>query len=149
MINHYLERGDAIEIVQKLGALPLALDQAGAYINSLRISYSQYLPRFTGEFARIAGKRPPKSVWQYREDTVFTTWEVSFNALGRGAQALLLLCGFLDNEDIWEGMLSRKILMAELGIGMDDLFVGARLTLTGSCGKSVWRMRYRRYLPCR
>lgn len=120
----YLERSDAVEIVNRLGALPLALDQAGAYINSLRIPYSQYLPRFTGEFARIAGKRPPKSVWQYREDTVFTTWEISFNTLGSGAQALLLLCGFLDHEDIWEGLLSQKILMAELGIGKDDLCGG-------------------------
>lgn len=114
------ERTDAIDIVQKLGALPLALDQAGAYINSMQIPYSQYLPRFTSQFAIIGGRRPTNSVWQYREDTIYTTWEISFAALGPGAQQLLLLCGFLDNEDIWEGLLSPERLKTELGIGKYD-----------------------------
>ena len=47
-------------------------------------------------------KRPPTAVWQYRDDSVFTTWEVPFNALGPAAQELLLLFGFLDNECIPE-----------------------------------------------
>lgn len=115
----YIERTDAIIIVQKLGGLPLALDQAGAYINSVQISYSQYLERFESAFAKIAAKRPPKSVWQYREDTLFTTWEISFAALRPGAQELLLLCGFLDNEDIWEGLLPVERMKESFGIGKE------------------------------
>jgi hypothetical protein len=114
----YIERNDALVIVQKLGALPLALDQAGSYISSMQISYSQYLSRLNSAFAEIASKRPPKYVWKYREDTVFTTWEISFAALGPAAQQLLLLCGFFDNEDIWEGLLPLERLK-EFGIGQN------------------------------
>lgn len=112
------ERNAAVGIVERLGALPLALDQAGSYINSIQIPYREYLPRFDGEFSRIASKRPPNSVWQYREDTVLTTWEISFTALGPGAQELLLLCGFFDNKDIWDGLLSTGRLQTELGMGI-------------------------------
>lgn len=106
----------ALTIVKKLGSLPLALDQAGAYICAIRISFSQYLPRFEARFKEIAAKRPPKGVWSY-EETVFTTWEVSFRALRSPAQELLLLCAFFDNEDIWEGLLPQKELKEKFGIG--------------------------------
>lgn len=110
----HIDRSAAIDIVEELGALPLALDQAGSYISSTQIAYDQYLPRFNGAFAKIAGKRPPTSVWKYRrEDTIFTTWEISFSTLSTDAQELLLLCGFWDNEDIWEGLLAPA---TELGI---------------------------------
>ena len=71
----------------------------------MQIPFSQYLLRFEGAFAEIAAKKPPKVVWQYRDDTVFTTWEVSFNALSHAAQELLLLLGFLDNQSIPEELL--------------------------------------------
>lgn len=112
-----LERSAAEDIVEKLGALPLALDQAGSYIRLIQIPYSEYLPRFNGAYARIAAKRPPNSVWQYRDDTIFTTWEISFAALSTSAQELLLLLGFLDNKDIWERLLSSEILKRDLAIG--------------------------------
>lgn len=112
-----LDRPAALEIVDKLGALPLALDQAGSYISSTQIAYDQYLPKFNLQFAKIANKRPPNAVWQYRDDTIFTTWEISFATLSPGAQELLLLWGFLDNEDIWEGILHPLGLKIELGIG--------------------------------
>ena len=55
--------------------------------------------------------------WQYRGDTVFTTWEVSFNALGSAAQELLLLFGFFDNESIPEELLLLERLNNEFEIG--------------------------------
>ena len=108
-------------IVRKLGALPLALDQAGSYISAMQIPFSRYLHRFEGAFAEIAAKKPPRVVWQYRDDTVFTTWEVSFNALGPAAQELLLLFGFLDNESIPEELLPLERLNNEFKIGESSL----------------------------
>lgn len=110
-------RGDAIAIAKALGFLPLALDQAGAYISEAQLQLSDYLPRFENEFKRIAGKRPPGVAWQYGERTVLTTWEMSFKQLTPAAQELLLLCAFLDNEDIWEGLFPPERLKAEFGIG--------------------------------
>ncbi|KAF8248687.1 hypothetical protein K440DRAFT_642105 [Wilcoxina mikolae CBS 423.85] len=111
------EREDAAVLVTKLGALPLALDQAGAYIYKRQITFREYLYRFNKTFAELASKKPPDSMWQYREDTVFTTWEMSFIALGPGGQALLNLCAFFDNEDIPEELLPPDILKERFGIG--------------------------------
>ena len=111
------EQSDAQAIVRKAGALPLALDQAGSYVSSLRIPFSKYLLQFEGAFARVTAKKPPGAVWKYRDDTVFTTWEVSFNALGSAAQELLLLFGFFDNASISEELLPRERLNHEFVIG--------------------------------
>ena len=100
-----------------MGALPLALDQAGSYISAMQIPFSKYLIRFESTFAEVTAKKPPGVVWQYRDDTVFTTWEVSFNALGPAAQELLLLFGFLDNESIPVELLPLERLNNEFRIG--------------------------------
>ena len=84
MILVNVEQSDAVAIVRKLGALPLALDQAGSYISAMQISFNKYLLRFDGAFAKVTARKPPTAVWQYQDDTVFTTWEVSFNALSPG-----------------------------------------------------------------
>jgi len=42
--------------------------------------------------------------------SVFATWEISFNEIQEknpNAAKLLLICGFLNNEDIWEEVLKR------------------------------------------
>ena len=111
------EQGDALVISRKVGALPLALHQAGSYISAMQIPFSTYLFRFESTFAEVAAKRPPTVVWQYRDDTVFTTWEVSFNALGPAAQELLLLFGFLENESISEELLPLERLNSGFRIG--------------------------------
>ena len=66
----------------------------------MQIPFSKYLLKFESTFAEVAAKKPPTVVWQYRDDTVFTTWEVSFNALSPAAQEVLLLLGFFDNQSI-------------------------------------------------
>ena len=111
------EQSDAIAIVEKLGALPLALDQAGSYISAMQIPFGKYLVRFECAFAEVTAKKPPTVVWQYRSDTVFTTWEVSFNALSPAAQELLLLLGFFDNQSIPEELLPLERLNKEFKIG--------------------------------
>ena len=103
--------------MRKVGALPLALDQAGSYVSTMQIPFSKYLLRFESAFVTVTIKRPPTAVWQYRDDTVFTTWEMSFNALGPAAQELLLLFGFLDNESIPEELLPLEKLNSEFKIG--------------------------------
>jgi hypothetical protein len=110
------ERNTAISISRKLGLLPLAIDQAGAYIAARGKSLDQYLPLYEKQFAKVASEVPAEGVWRYNA-RVFTTWEVSFQALGRPAQELLTLCGFLDNGDIWHGLLPEDELKEELQRG--------------------------------
>jgi hypothetical protein len=93
-----------VAIAKKLGFLPLAIDQAGAYIAARGKRLDEYLSLYEKQFSKVASEVPARSVWRHSAG-VFTTWEVSFQALGRAAQELLTLCGFLDNEDIWYGLL--------------------------------------------
>jgi hypothetical protein len=65
-----------VTICSKLGFLPLAIDQAGAYIAAGGISLKEYLPLYEKHFAKVASEVPAEGVWEY-EARVFTTWEVS------------------------------------------------------------------------
>lgn len=72
------EYEEAKAIVRELGYLPLAIDQAGAYLHASQKPLNSYLSRFNENFKLLLNKKTPDALWQYRNDTVFTTWEVSF-----------------------------------------------------------------------
>jgi hypothetical protein len=51
-------------------------------------------------------------VWQYGKQTVFTTWEISFDAIkaeNQAAAEVLLLWGFLSSEKIQTELLCRGL----------------------------------------
>jgi hypothetical protein len=90
--------------------MPVAIDQAGAYIQKLGIPLESYLSIFEASFEETMAKKPAFATWQYRDDTVFTTWEISFKAVANEnvkAAELMILCSFLSNDDISIDMLSR------------------------------------------
>ena len=111
-LTHRLDYDDARLIVEKLGYLPLAIDQAGAYLNKLSKPLRTFLPLFEANFKSTLNRKPPSALWQYGEKTVVTTWEISFEAIQNEdpqAAELLLLCSFLSNEDIKADFLSRGL----------------------------------------
>lgn len=90
----------AAEIAKRLGYLPLALDQAGGYISTKGIPLSSYLPLYTANYKLVASKSHLGLEDSYRNDTIFTTWKITFDSLPRPARELLLLCAFLGTSDI-------------------------------------------------
>ncbi|KAF8444347.1 hypothetical protein BDZ91DRAFT_670464 [Kalaharituber pfeilii] len=109
----------AATIVQKLGYLPLAIDQAGAYIYTLEYSFSRYLREYQAKVNYLLSKE-----WKggQPDKSVFAAWDLSFNAIEKhnpNAAELLLLCGFLDNNDIYEELLRRG-----MESSMDDTTLG-------------------------
>ena len=111
------ERKAATSIVQTLGCLPLALDQAGAYIHMQQYSFGRYLKEYkTKSSYLLSGKW--KAVGK-QDESVFAALELSFNAIQKQnprAAELLLLCGFIDNEDIPEKLLQRGMKLPEDGM---------------------------------
>ena len=84
--------------------MPLAIDHAGAFIDELRIPLSKYLFYYDTAFKKVQNKTS-RLGWKYGERTAATTWEVSFAALESEnpmACEILLMCSFLNNEDIWD-----------------------------------------------
>ncbi|KAI5926228.1 hypothetical protein F4810DRAFT_656035 [Camillea tinctor] len=125
------EQNLASELVQRLGHFPLAIEQAGAYI-SHRVSddddsYSQALDGYLDLYKRNAKKLFDKQqpiTQNHRNDTILTTWEVSFNAVRNEnpeAAHLLLLCGFLANSDIFEEMINLGWKLSPNDLTFDDL----------------------------
>ncbi len=98
---------DARKIVQMLGGLPLAIDQAGAYIRARRKSMSAFLRICDTHRKGILEYRPSFSEY---DKTVFTTWDMNFEAVehqSKDASNLLLLLCYLHPADIPETMLDR------------------------------------------
>ena len=104
-------------IVQKLGCLPLALDQAGAYIHMQQFSFSRYLKEYeTNSSYLLSGKW---KVLGKQGESVFATLELSFDVIQKQnprAAEFLLLCGFIDNEDISEELLRRGMKLSADGM---------------------------------
>ncbi|KAL7274425.1 hypothetical protein RUND412_002670 [Rhizina undulata] len=94
------ELGEAKEIVIALGELPLALDQAGAYIRYLKIRFSTYRDRLEKDMEASFWRSVEGFGLSPDKASVLTTWKLSFQELHEDARKMLYLCAFLSNDDI-------------------------------------------------
>lgn len=93
----------ASTIVETMGGLPLALDQAGAYIEETACGLAGYLERYQKRYAEFLHWRG-KIATDYPE-TVETTWSLSFEKVQKAypvASDLLRACTFLQPDAIPE-----------------------------------------------
>ena len=87
------------ELAAALGDLPLALEQAAAYLEQTRTSLRDYLGLLHDRAAELLGLGEPSG----HPDTVATTWALSLARVQTEAPAavvLLTLCSFLAPDDI-------------------------------------------------
>lgn len=97
---------DASNIVLALAQFPLAIDQAGAYIEETRCSLHDYLYLYQKHRYALLARRG-KQVTHYPE-SVATTWSLSFERVEQinpAAAELLRLCAFLAPDHIPEELL--------------------------------------------
>jgi tetratricopeptide (TPR) repeat protein len=96
----YTDREAAGALADALGNLPLALEQAGAYMEAKGRSLPYYLEMFTKRKNELWDRAGPPPDYQ---DTVATTWNIAFDEVKQisspGAD-LLNLCAFLAPDDI-------------------------------------------------
>ncbi|MCK2017946.1 SIR2 family protein [Peribacillus frigoritolerans] len=93
------------QLAELLGDLPLALEQAGAYINQTGISINGYIDRFRRYRDQITKKGKPIN-YNY---TLATTWEISFEEIdiqNSIALEFIYLCSFLSPDEISLDMFS-------------------------------------------
>lgn len=104
----------AAEIFFALDGLPLALDQAGAYIEETRCGLSQYLNLYSSRRKELLLRRGRSPL--DHPDFVTATWSLSFQQVKQeslAAAELLYLLAFLDPEAIPEEIITLGA--AELG----------------------------------
>ena len=116
-----LERSDSNvvegkKIIQKLGYLPLAIDQAAAYISARKLPLKLFINHYNERREVVLKHTPP--LWEYRKRlggdkdetllSVFTTWELSFQQIGKNEDEraqighLLTLSAFIDASNVGE-----------------------------------------------
>ena len=103
-------RAQATAIVQALGGLPLALDQAGAYIEETGCSLSRYLELYQ-ERRKALHQRRSKHPTDHPEP-VATTWSLSFQKVEQAnpaAAELLRFCAFLSPDAIPEALITEGV----------------------------------------
>jgi tetratricopeptide (TPR) repeat protein/transcriptional regulator with XRE-family HTH domain len=101
------ECNEATNVVITLDGLPLALDQAGAYIEETGCSIGDYLQLYEQHRARLLARRG-KQATNY-PDSVATTWSLSFQKVEQAypaAAMLLRLCASLSPDHIPEELLT-------------------------------------------
>jgi Tfp pilus assembly protein PilF len=94
------DKKNAASLAEALGNLPLALEQAGAYIEETRQSISDYLKLFLAQEQKLLSLGTPSTGYPA---TVATTWEILFQQVQKLSPAaidLMNLCAFLAPDDI-------------------------------------------------
>ena len=100
------DTNEAGNIVAALDYLPLALDQAGAYIEETGCGFAGYLEVYNKHHEELLKKRG-KQITDY-PDAVATTWSASFEKVEQAnpaAAELLRLCAFLAPDTIPEDLI--------------------------------------------
>jgi len=117
------EQKMARRIVELLDGLPLALAQAGAYIDSTRCGLSGYIERYDNNAQRLL--REERGLTAEHPNPVATTWSLSFQSVEKANPAaadLLRLCAFLHADAIPQTMITigAKNLLPKLNVDQSN-----------------------------
>jgi tetratricopeptide (TPR) repeat protein len=120
------EQNLALKISQELGRLPLALDQAGAYLEETGMGLSSYWHIYQSHRADLLRRRG--GLVADHPDSVATTWSLSFQKVEEknpAAADLLRLCAYLAPEAIPEEILTvgTSSLGSVLALVAEDAFL--------------------------
>lgn len=122
----------AHDLVKKLGAFPLALEQAGAYILELEVDISDYYQEYYRLELLLLEEQKPV-VGDYR-DSVRTTWTLNFQQVAErspASAAILQLSAFLAPDEI-----PNELIMLGVNYWGDDI----KSALTGVSNLSLAKL---------
>ena len=100
------------ELAQELGGLPLALEQAAAYISALKCSAQSYLEQYREQKSILLNRKsakPCSEVYSESRLAVQTTWRLNFSyvendetdeGLGKAASFFLKIATYLSPDEI-------------------------------------------------
>jgi tetratricopeptide (TPR) repeat protein len=120
------ERSSADAIVSEMDGLPLALDQAGAYMEETQCGLAAYLERYRRHQGTLLQRRGQSR--GEHPDPVASTWALSFAQVEQQNKAsadLLRLCAFLAPDAIPEELISEGA--TQLGPQLESLAEDALL----------------------
>jgi hypothetical protein len=117
----------AAEVARELDGLALALEQAGAYIDILHLSFAEYLGRWEAKRAEVLMWHDEQAMGY--PASVAATWETSFAQLNAAEQTLLHVLAWLAPEPIPLTLFEAGPLTAAVAEARDTLAGLARYSL--------------------
>ncbi|XP_068689388.1 uncharacterized protein [Montipora foliosa] len=103
---------EARNLVRELGGLPLALDQAGAYIRCLRLPMKEYVKKYGKQKLLLLKKQKARNLVENTSPerlAVHTTWLLNFDhitcmseemEIGKAPSLVMQVCAFFGPDDI-------------------------------------------------
>ncbi|KAF1966045.1 hypothetical protein BU23DRAFT_334294, partial [Bimuria novae-zelandiae CBS 107.79] len=97
-------------LLMLLDGLPLAIAQAGAYLQESGVHLEAYLRFYEQQWGELMREELADApLRDYPDRSVWTTWAISYQAIRNKHEStanLLLLWSFLDNRDLWYDLLA-------------------------------------------
>ncbi len=110
------EQQAALQLAQALDGLPLALDQAAAYIDENSCTFADYLLLYQQHAKTLLAQRGQTAFDADHPLPVAATWQPSLEKIAAQSPAsldLLFLCAFLDAEQIPESLPRRALAVTD------------------------------------
>jgi tetratricopeptide (TPR) repeat protein len=129
---------DALALVKELDGLPLALTTAGAYLEHVTTSFSDYLRLYNASWLKLQTSSP--QLTSYEDRSLYTTWQITFDRIEQQNPAsakLLKLWAYFDRQDLWFELLRHANSADDLWIQKltaDELEFNEAVTLLCSFG---------------
>ncbi|KAL5353528.1 hypothetical protein ACLOAV_001565 [Pseudogymnoascus australis] len=100
---------NAIMLARELDGLPLALATAGAYLDQVAVSISDYLRLYKQSWVQLQKSSPELD--SYEDRTLYSTWQISFNHVKQQndlAAKLICFWAYFDSQDLWLELLQHS-----------------------------------------
>ncbi|MBP2704050.1 tetratricopeptide repeat protein [Microbispora sp. RL4-1S] len=122
-----LDPQDALRVAEALGYLPLAVEQAAAWLGETGMPAAAYIEQLDTQAAELLSQNPPPGY----PSTVAATWNISLNRLRERSPAavrMLQLCAFFSPDPIAMTLLYSDDMMRAL-LPYDDSLRGEKLMI--------------------
>ncbi len=116
------EKEAAGALAEELGFLPLALEQAGAFVAAKPARFKDYLAAYRDRRGELLGRSKPE-MGEY-PDGVATTWALNFEEVERASRTsadVLRFSAFLSPEQIPEELVGSALEKADDPLAVDEL----------------------------
>ncbi|KFZ25299.1 hypothetical protein V502_00223 [Pseudogymnoascus sp. VKM F-4520 (FW-2644)] len=100
---------NAIMLARELDGLPLALATAGAYLDQVAVSISDYLCLYKQSWVQLQESSPELD--SYEDRTLYSTWQISFDHVKQQndlSAKLLCFWAYFDSQDLWLELLQHS-----------------------------------------
>jgi tetratricopeptide (TPR) repeat protein len=107
--NTIVDKVESKQLLALLDGLPLAIAQAGAYLQESGVGLLTYLRFYEQQWSELmeSDHLADAPLQDYPNRSVWKTWAISYQAIRDKHKAtanLLLLWSFIDNKDLWHGL---------------------------------------------